>query len=70
MNLTHRNRFSQFTLCLGEFRSAAVPPLQRRGLMQRIRLVNYVKKAAKKSPLRCERIPASRFDRSVEFRGD
>ena len=32
MNLTHRNRFSQFTLCLGEFRSAAVPPPQRGGL--------------------------------------
>ena len=26
MDLTHRNRFSQFTLCLGEFRSAAVKP--------------------------------------------
>ena len=32
MDLTHRNRFSQFTLCLGEFRSAAVPPPQRGGL--------------------------------------
>ena len=35
VNLTHRNRFSQFTLCLGEFRSAAVPPPQRGGLFCR-----------------------------------
>ena len=32
MNLTHRNRFSRFGAYLAKTRSAAVPPLQRRGL--------------------------------------
>ena len=75
MNLTHRNRFSQFTLCLGEFRSAAVPPPQRGGLWAHppcsmIRkkfqyisiLYNKPKRAAKRA------LPAGEGDRGVSLR--
>ena len=50
VNLTHRNRFIETRAA--RFNSAAVPPLRWRGLVLRIRLVKFPKKAAKKSPLR------------------
>ena len=52
MHLTHRNRFSQFTSYLGEFRSAAVPPLQRRGLFFAALFGKLAKRMRNISPLR------------------
>ena len=59
MYLTHHNRVSLFGSCLTKNRSAAVPPLLRRGLMLRICLVHDPKDSNK------EPSPLERGDRSV-----
>ena len=47
MHLTHRNRFIETRAA--RFNSAAVPPLQRRGLMLRIRFAKSPNKEAKRA---------------------